>query len=147
MNATMKHFGYPDTLLAEGEKWAVLLRPAQVTLGALILVCKEPTTAFSALSAEAFAELRTLTGCIEQALMRTFAYDKINYLMLMMVDPDVHFHVLPRYAAARIFQDHTFHDHGWPGLPELSRANATGDALSRAILDALHENWGPEEAG
>ena len=40
---------------------------------------------------------------LDTALAKTFAPDKLNYLMLMMVDPDVHFHVLPRYAAARAF--------------------------------------------
>ena len=34
-------------------------------------------------------------------MLRGFvAYERINYLMLMMVDPDVHFHVIPRYTAA-----------------------------------------------
>ena len=41
MNATMKKFGYPDTLIKEYSHWAVLLRPQQATLGALVLVCKD----------------------------------------------------------------------------------------------------------
>ena len=33
-----------------------------------------------------------------------------NYLMLMMVDPHVHFHVIPRYAAPQRFEDVDFPD-------------------------------------
>ena len=36
-NATMRKFGYPETLIRQWDHWAVLLRPAQVTLGSLVL--------------------------------------------------------------------------------------------------------------
>ena len=39
-NETMRKFGYPDTLIREYEHWVVLLRPAQVTLGSLVLAAK-----------------------------------------------------------------------------------------------------------
>ncbi|MFQ5960081.1 MAG: HIT family protein [Candidatus Methylomirabilales bacterium] len=141
MNATMKKFGDPGTRLREFEKWALLLRPEQVTLGALVLVCLEQATAFSMLSREAFTELREITGQIERGLARAFAYDKINYLMLMMVDLDVHFHVLPRYARSRSFAGREFHDHGWPGTPELRRVNMTDAEVNRAILTHLKALW------
>ena len=98
VNVTMEKFGYPATLVEEYNHWVVLVRPAQVTLGSLVLVCKDDAAAFSAISPEAFGELAQVTKDIEATLSAFRAYDKINYLMLMMVDPDVHFHVLPRYA-------------------------------------------------
>ena len=137
MNATMKKFGYPATRLKEFEQWVVLLRPQQVTLGALVLVCTEPATAFSNLSPQAFAELREVTEYVEKGLTRAFSYDKINYLMLMMVDPDVHFHVFPRYADSRSFADHEFQDPSWPGPPELTRVNQTNAEMNQAIVTHL----------
>ncbi|MDX2480324.1 MAG: HIT family protein, partial [Desulfuromusa sp.] len=89
MNATMEKFGYPETLIKEYQSWVVLLRPQQVTLGALILICKDEVDAFSKISLEAFSELKEVTEAIEQHLKDCFSYDKINYLMLMMVDKDV----------------------------------------------------------
>ena len=142
MNDTMKKFGYPETLVREFEKWVVLLRPEQVTLGALVLVCTEQATAFSSLSQEAFAELGEVTRQIERGLSRGFSFDKLNYLMLMMVDPDVHFHVLPRYAQSRSFAGSEFHDLGWPGPPDLVQANKTDTKVKRAILAHLHAVWG-----
>ena len=103
MNATLQKFGYPAGLVREYRHWAVLLRPAQVTLGALVLAALSNATAFSALPPAAFTELHQVTGDIEAGLARFQPHDRINYLMLMMVDPHVHFHVLPRYAVAQQF--------------------------------------------
>lgn len=137
MNATMTKFGYPETCVKEFERWVILLRPQQITLGALVLACTEQATAFSGLSSEAFAELREVTGRIERGLAQAFAYDKINYLMLMMVDRDVHFHVLPRYAQSRHFAGREFNDQAWPGPPDFTRVNQTDADVTRAILAHL----------
>jgi len=137
MNATMKKFGYPGTLIREYKHWVVLLRPQQSTLGALVLICKEAADALSSISIEAFAELKTITTVIESSLNGCFNYDKINYLMLMMVDPDVHFHVLPRYADSQIWGDTEFADSGWPGPPDLGQTNQAGEAVKQQMQKTL----------
>ena len=137
MNPTMKKFGYPESRVKEFETWVVLLRPQQITLGALVLVCAEPATAFSGLSSKVFTELHEIIRCIERGLARAFAYDKINYLMLMMVDLDVHFHVVPRYAQNRSFAGREFRDSGWPGPPDFTQVNATGVEINESILAHL----------
>jgi len=139
MNATMIKFGYPDTLVKEYANWVVVLRPQQVTLGALVLICKNEADALSKVSSEAFAELKAITTAIERNLKSCFAYDKINYLLLMMVDQDVHFHVLPRYAGSRGFEQAAFTDPGWPGPPDLTWTNTTGESLNKSILDHLRQ--------
>lgn len=144
VNQTMRTFGYPDSLVAEYDHWAVLLRPQQATLGALVLACREDATAFSAVSPAAFAELDRAVRASETALARAFAYEKINYLMLMMVDPHVHFHVLPRYSSPREFAGVTFADAGWPRLPDLAGAPALPESCRAALLAKLRECW---EAG
>ena len=101
MNPTIEKFGWPATLIAEFTHWVVLLRPAQPTLGSLILAAKSDATAFGDLPDDTHAELKTVTVAIEAALTKAVGYAKINYLMLMMVDPHVHFHVIPRYEGTR----------------------------------------------
>jgi diadenosine tetraphosphate (Ap4A) HIT family hydrolase len=118
-NATMRKFGFPESLIKELDHWVILLRPAQVTLGSLVLAAKSEVTAFSGLDDDAFAELRTAIGAVEKGLTQFCAYERINYLMLMMVDPNVHFHVIPRYSSPREWQGMAFEDAGWPGPPEL----------------------------
>jgi diadenosine tetraphosphate (Ap4A) HIT family hydrolase len=62
--------------------------------------------------------------------------------MLMMVDPDVHFHVIPRYAGQRRFADTVTRDAGWPGPPELGRINDLDDTQRDALRRHLISLWG-----
>ena len=137
MNPTIEKFGHPATLIAEYEHWVVLLRPAQPTLGALVLAAKSDATAFGDLPAEAHAELKTATAAIEAALGEAVGYAKINYLMLMMVDPHVHFHVLPRYDGERSGAGLTVGDAGWPGQPDLGQAIKLDETQIAALIGWL----------
>src|SRR5262245_24736634 len=140
-NSTLVKFGLPATLIADYKQWVVLLRPAQVTLGSLILGAKGDFRAFSQIPPQAFAELAHVTHCIETALRNFSTYDKINYLMLMMVDPHVHFHVVPRYSTPRDFAGASFPDKGWPRLPDLTQAPTLSEAQQREIVDHLRAAW------
>ena len=140
-NVTMSKFGAPDTCVRSYRYWTVLLRPAQVTLGSLVLAAFEPARALSELSRESFSELSEVVRDIEAALARAFAFDKINYLLLMMVDPDVHFHVIPRYSTERSFAGVKFTDPGWPSVPDLSRKNDIADETMRRILGHIRTCW------
>ena len=124
MNPTIRKFGYPHSLVAELDHWMILLRPAQVTLGSLVLAAKGDSTAYSTLPQEAFAEQGVAIARIERTLAGFCQYEKINYLMLMMVDPHVHSHVIPRYSGHRNWRGMVFPDAGWPGPPQLGSAVA-----------------------
>lgn len=137
INATVTRFGYPATLVAEYTHWVVLLRPQAVTLGSLVLAAKSQATAFSQLPAEAFGEQAQVVLRIETALADFVRYEKLNYLMLMMVDPHVHFHVIPRYEGSRPFADCAYADAGWPGMPDLGAARSLDPPDSQAMIAAL----------
>ena len=78
-----------------------------------------------------------MTKAIEAALSEAIGYEKINYLMLMMVDPHVHFHVLPRYEGSREHGDIAISDTGWPGQPELGQAVKLDEAQIAALTGWL----------
>ncbi len=141
MNETIEKFGYPATLIADYDHWVVLLRPKQATLGALVLACKEDALAFGDISQAAASELKRASADIEAALTQAFGYQKINYLMLMMVDPQVHFHVLPRYSTDQDFQGTRFTDPGWPAVPNLGAATETDAAMNAAIIAEIKRAW------
>lgn len=141
MNETIRKFGYPDTLIREYEHWVVLLRPQQVTLGSLVLACKEDVQQFHQVSDGAFAELKTAVTHLEETLGHLVAYQKMNYLMLMMVDPHVHYHVIPRYETPARLDGREFVDHGWPGPPALAQFTETDTATNAAIIEALKQRW------
>jgi diadenosine tetraphosphate (Ap4A) HIT family hydrolase len=146
MNATIEKFGYPATLVAQFDHWLVLLRPSQPTLGSLVLAARSDATAFGDLPAEAHAELKTATAAIEAALTQAVGYDKINYLMLMMVDPHVHFHVIPRYEGSRTAAGLTIEDAGWPGQPDLSSAIKL-DGEMDSLRDLIKHHFDNEMTG
>lgn len=137
MNETIEKFGFPATLLRELEHWVILLRPAQPTLGSLVLAAKSDVTDFSALPHGAHAELAEATLAIETALGEFVDYAKINYLMLMMVDPNVHFHVIPRYEGSRMFEGVEYTDAGWPKQPDLAHAVTLDGTQIAALVNKL----------
>jgi diadenosine tetraphosphate (Ap4A) HIT family hydrolase len=137
MNATIEKFGHPATLVREFEHWLVLARPAQVTLGSLVLAAKSDATAFGDLSRDAFAELAEVIAAIETGLAAFVRYERINYLMLMMVDPHVHFHVIPRYSGTRAWGGIEIADLGWPGPPELKSATELSASQINPLRDEL----------
>lgn len=140
-NPTARKFGYPRTLVAETPHWLVLVRPQQPTYGALVLVCKDQATAFSDLPPAAFADMKQAVDGIEALLRHAVAYERINYLMLMMVDPDVHFHVIPRYEGERTYDGKTFKDAGWPGPPALASHVALSEEEAAALAADFAARW------
>ena len=141
MNDTIRKFGYPSSLLHEYRSWVVLLRPAQPTLGSLVLACKEDATALGAVSSAAYAELASATADLERVLRQAFDFRKINYLALMMVDPHVHFHVIPRYSEPRDFDGTRCEDAAWPKPPDLSKTLPLSAAQMAALQSRLHAAW------
>jgi diadenosine tetraphosphate (Ap4A) HIT family hydrolase len=141
MNETILRFGYPATLIAEYGHWVVLLRPAQPTLGSLILAAKSEARSFAELPREAFAELQRAVADVEAALGSAVRFEKINYLMLMMVDPHVHLHVIPRYQGERSACGVTVADAGWPKAPALGEAVELTAEQVDALLAYFKGSW------
>jgi diadenosine tetraphosphate (Ap4A) HIT family hydrolase len=141
MNETILRFGYPATLIAAYRHWLVLLRPDQPTLGSLVLAAIGEARALGELPAEAFLELREVAADIETALAAAVAYEKINYLMLMMVDPHVHWHVLPRYEGDRMAAGLVVEDTGWPRVPQLGEAVKLDPDQVAALGEWLRSKW------
>jgi diadenosine tetraphosphate (Ap4A) HIT family hydrolase len=141
MNETILRFGYPATLIREYEHWVVLLRPAQPTLGSLVLAAKSEVRSFAELTPEAFAELQQAVADIERALGAAVRFEKINYLMLMMVDPHVHFHVVPRYEGERSACGLAVADTGWPKVPALGEAVELEADQVEALAGYLKGFW------
>lgn len=141
INQTATKFGYPDTLIHEYDHWVVLLREQQVTLGSIVMCAKSDAQDFSALPKEAFSEMREVVRDIERVLKEVVDYEKINYLMLMMVDPNVHFHVLPRYSGSRSAGDLTITDHGWPVAPQLGKTRDLNPEERDELCSYIRNYW------
>lgn len=119
MNETMQTFGYPGTLVKEYEHWVMLLKPEQTTVGTLVLVEKSEATHLGELSRESWAEFADVSRDAEAWTRQAFGAEKFNYLALMMKDPNVHFHFVPRYSQPVEVGGESFADTDWPSKTEL----------------------------
>ncbi len=137
----MKKFGYPKTLLKEYDNWVVVVRPVQITAGSLVLICKEDAIAFSQISESAFQELSFVIRELEDNLTQALSYCKINYLMLMMVDKEVHYHIIPRYETVKEVIGIEFEDNGWPGLPNFAESTELTDVEFNKLVEFLGNYW------
>jgi len=140
MHSTLKKFGYPASLLFETQQWAVLLRPQQVTLGSMVLALKaEDVTSLGGVAPDASRELPEICATIEAVLRNRLGAEKFNYLCLMMVDPHVHFHVLPRYGGIVDIMGRRFEDRFWPGAPDIAGKLDLGPDEQDILQDILRE--------
>jgi diadenosine tetraphosphate (Ap4A) HIT family hydrolase len=137
MQKILKTFEYNNLLIKEYKNWYLLLRKEQSTLGSLVLIEKSFKTNYSEISGESFNEFGIIVQEIESILKNLFDYDKINYLMLMMVDDEVHYHVIPRYSKDIEFSKVKFIDKGWPTLPDLGYKNQISDIEIENLLKLI----------
>lgn len=136
-NPTLEAFLKPDNFIFATDHWVVVLRPKQVTLGCLILITKHPVESIAELSADAVADLHTAWTKIGALYDATLQPDKLNYLALMMVDPNPHFHVLPRYGSSRAFDGNFYEDKSWPKPPDLANDIALDAAQTQKLVELL----------
>lgn len=131
-------FRVDELCIARVDHWTWSVRPVQSTLGASILSLNQECLRWSDTSPAATAELHKVIGMIESKLTAAFHYDRINYLMLMMVDPQVHFHILPRYSSSREFLGVNWVDGSWPKPPDVLGQIASDPTL-QSIRHVLSE--------
>jgi diadenosine tetraphosphate (Ap4A) HIT family hydrolase len=131
-------FRVPELEVVSSAHWTWSVRPVQTTLGAGILSLKRFATSFGDLSVQEAGDLAGIVSAIEGTLGSFSAPGRMNYLMLMMVDAHVHFHVLPRYGEVRVKAGQEWTDRAWPGPPGMGDdANVGGSGTLLAIRDSL----------
>lgn len=103
----------------ETTHWVWSLRPHQSTFGASILSLKRGCETFGELDQEEVCDLGKMIKTLEPTLKGILCYDVMNYLMLMMFDKHVHFHVFPRFEEPVQVLSELWLDYNWPKTPDL----------------------------
>ena len=122
LNEFRMKFQVDDLKIVETPSWTWSLRPAQPTLGAGIISLNRYALRLSEVTPSEMGELSELIKTVESTIKNTFNHNIMNYLMLMMVDHHVHYHVIPRYEGVRQFGGLDWVDNGWPALPVMGDA-------------------------
>ena len=71
---------------------------------------------------------------------RAFGAKKFNYLALMMYDPEVHFHVIPRYDVPVLFEGCEFVDPDWPEATKRVAMQLDDEMLAKIEQKLLSES-------
>jgi diadenosine tetraphosphate (Ap4A) HIT family hydrolase len=112
-------FRIDELLIHRSDFWSWSVRPVPCTLGAGILSLNRFATSFADMTAAEATDLGEIVRYLDHRLHEAFAPDKMNYLMLMMVDRHLHFHVIPRYSGTPQFGGLDWRDSAWPKPPAL----------------------------
>jgi diadenosine tetraphosphate (Ap4A) HIT family hydrolase len=114
LNDFQTKFKTEELTLMETNFWLISLRPSQPTIGSLVVSLKRVCQSLSKLKPEEGADLVVAMQKIENRLNEKFPVDKLNYLALMMVDNQVHYHVIPRYKNGLVFNGIEYLDKSYP---------------------------------
>jgi diadenosine tetraphosphate (Ap4A) HIT family hydrolase len=138
--ALIEKFSISANVIHEDEYWTVSLRPRQPTIGSLIVSLKRDCTSLGELTTNEAISLGVTFRVVNATLTESFSANKINYLCLMMMDPQVHFHVIPRYADVIRIGGGDFADKFWPGPPDIQFDLSLDSPKYKEILEKLRQS-------
>jgi diadenosine tetraphosphate (Ap4A) HIT family hydrolase len=133
----LTHEPDPRFLIAQSERWSVVLNADQTLLGRCFLLLRRPETDVAAITSAELSELWGVMGKTKEVLKTLWYPDHFNYAFLMNVDPQVHFHVIPRYQDRREFAGGTFVDGSFGDHYRVGVARTLDDEGYSAIIAAL----------
>ncbi|PWJ12945.1 HIT family protein [Jannaschia seohaensis] len=134
LDAFAEKFRTAELHLAETQGWTLSLRPGQPMLGSMVLSVRSGTRDLALLTPEEAVGMGAGLGLAERLAREVFGAVRINVLCLMMQDPIVHFHILPRYDRPVSAAGRDWTDTDWPGPPQIA-----GDPAEDAVLHALRD--------
>lgn len=138
LESFLEKFDATENLIFKLEGWSILLRSDQVTLGSLLLVySKGDVKSLSEVPTAAFSSLPKISRIIEESLGRLLGAEKFNYLALMMIDSQVHFHIVPRYSNPISYLSETYEDLKWPEPPSFATPFRLNLAAKRQLISDL----------
>ena len=131
-----KTFRLDELTIRDRQGWTLSVRPAQITLGSMVVSSTAGHLDFQAIEREESVGLSAAFADAERVAKATFGAVRINIVCLMMKDPVVHFHVLPRYDRVVERYGATWRDADWPGPPTFGPA-PTADTVLRSMVEEL----------
>ena len=128
-------FQLPQLVVHEAGGWRLSVRPGQITLGSMVLSAADGALDFASLDVAPSEHLTASIAVAERVGTELFGAVRINLACLMMKDPVVHFHVLPRYDAEVERYGQRWHDQDWPGPPSFRKVDTPAEVRSAITAD------------
>lgn len=122
-----------ELMIREGDAWIVSLRPGQLTLGSMLISSKTDASSFASFDPAGGVEFFELVRQAERAVAHLFGAVRINCIALMMKDPIVHFHLIPRYQRAATYLGRSWEDPDWPKPPTFRDVPVDADVIPTLV--------------
>lgn len=113
-------FKINELKVLEFNHWCVSVRPIQPVFGSLVLSLVRACDKIEDLTADETHELSLVLKKIKELLHNNLGVEKLNILCLMMVDKQVHFHIIPRYEKSFVIKGVHYNDSFFPSPVDLS---------------------------
>lgn len=128
-------FKLNDLGFAVAGGWCLSVRPGQLRLGAMLLSSGSGARSMEELTSVEQQGMGEAFALAEKLANRVFEADRVNYLCLMMQDPIVHFHVLPRYSNSVKRYGQVWEDPEWPAPPVVMPVISSDEVLAAVKED------------
>ena len=115
--------------LWQGGGWVLSLRPEQITLGSMVLSVESGARNLADLGPDEAIGMGRGFALAEGLAREVLGAVRINILCLMMQDPIVHFHILPRHDRTARRHGRDWSDGDWPGPPLIRPAPTDAEVL------------------
>jgi diadenosine tetraphosphate (Ap4A) HIT family hydrolase len=136
MSQFRRTFRLEELIVQERQGWTLSVRPAQITLGSMVLSSSRGHLDFQDFDDDDSLGMARMIAVAERLAKGCFGAERINLACLMMKDPVVHYHVLPRYSSPVERYGRVWIDEDWPRPPQF-RQTSSPDAILRTIQDEL----------
>lgn len=127
------------TLIKNYGLWRILIDFKQPTLGSCLIVPHRHIEIISKLTGEEQQEYLLVIKNLDNTLRKSFNPDNINYLMLAMKVPHIHWHVVPRYQHPKEFNRIIWTDPNYGSLPIFPKEKKYSKILED-IIEKIREN-------
>ena len=115
INDILEKFNENQNFIYKLNDWKLLYRENQVTFGSMVIIyCGDDCDSLSKVSKKSFSDLPEFINIIEKIMRDTYDANKFNYMALMMIDSQPHFHVFPRFAKSVNFCNKKYNDNFYP---------------------------------
>jgi diadenosine tetraphosphate (Ap4A) HIT family hydrolase len=125
-------------LITEKSYWTIHLAPSQRYLGTCVIVLKRQCNNLSELRSEEWAEFTVIVQEIEKALNHIFKPTLFNWscfknaaFRVQNPNPQIHWHLIPRYKELTVFEGVKFEDLDFGYIPQ---------PINREISENVMEN-------
>lgn len=136
---------YERDLICSTLHWDIRLNPNQKYLGRCVVILKRSCPSLAKVRKEEIIEWLEIVRCLEELLRETFGATMFNWACSMNhayqtdpPDPQVHWHIIPRYAHPVQFCGKVFCDEHF-GRRSVSDADVVSDDMFEAIMQKLRE--------